>query len=220
MNILVIAPHPDDEVLGVGGTIAKRTAMGDQVDVCIVTKGRPQLFNPSVVKQGREEAKWAANVLGVRSIIFLDFPAAELDTVSHNELVSALAEVIQTEKPDEVFIPHQGDLHIDHKLVAEAAMVAVRPKYRHKVKRVYAYECPSETEWDIPSAQNAFMPNVYEDITDTISIKIKALSNYQSQIDEFPATRSLEAVNALATYRGATVYTRAAEAFSLIREIR
>lgn len=220
MNILVIAPHPDDEVLGVGGTIAKRTAMGDQVDVCIVTKGRPQLFNPEVIEQGRQEAKGAANILGVRSITFLDFPAAELDTVPHNKLIAALTEVIQTEKPDEVFIPHHGDLHIDHKLVAEAAMVALRPKYQHKVKRVYAYECPSETEWDIPSAQNAFLPNVYEDITDTLITKILALSNYQSQMDKFPATRSMEAVNALATYRGATVYTRAAEAFSLIREIR
>ena len=220
MSTLVIAPHPDDEILGVGGTIAKLTMLGEPVHVCIVTRGYPPLFNEDLIRQGRKEDLKAAELLRTTSVQFLDFPAARLDTVDKVKLNNALSEVINDLKPFVVYIPHRGDIHCDHKVVADAAMVALRPKYDHVVRRIYAYETVSETGWDTPDQQNAFIPDVYEDITGTIGMKTDAMRIFKSQTQRYPAARSTQAVEALAMYRGSTVGFRYAEAFRLIREIR
>ena len=220
MRVLVIAPHPDDEIIGVGGTIAKRVKNGDEVSVCIVTKGKEPLFREDFIEQGRRECRKADSMLGVKETIFLDFPAVMLETVPRHILNNAISETIQKIKPDEVYIPHRGDMQLDHQIVVDAAMVAVRPKYEHVVKRVYAYETLSETGWNIPNTVNEFIPTVYENIEDTLSLKLNSMSVFQSQLAAFPAARSVEAIEALAKFRGATVNVGAAEAFSLIREIR
>jgi len=220
MKVLVIAPHPDDEIIGVGGTIAKRTAVGDEVYVCIVTKGCAPLFEDSFVEQGRSECCEADQMLGVTKTIFLDFPAVMLETVPRYELNGKLSEVIQKVQPDEVYIPHRGDMQLDHQMVVDAAMVGLRPKYAHVVKRVYAYETLSETGWNVPNVQNEFIPNVYEDISLFLDKKLEAMKVFASQLSEFPAARSIEAIEALAKYRGATVHVGASEAFVLIREIK
>ncbi len=220
MKVLVIAPHPDDEIIGVGGTIAKRVAQGHEVFVCIATKGGKPLFDEAFIEQGRNECRKADALLGVSGITFLDFPAAMLEKAERYELNDAFSKLIQDIKPDEVYIPHRGDMQLDHKLVCDAAMVALRPKYKHVVKRIYAYETMSETGWDIPSEGNAFIPTVYEDISEVFKTKIEAMSVYESQLAEFPAARSIEAIEALAKYRGALVGAEAAEAFVLIREIK
>lgn len=220
MRILVIAPHPDDEIIGVGGTIAKRAKAGDEVYVCIVTKGKLPLFNPDFIEQGRKECRAADAKLGVKETIFLDFPAVMLETIPRYELNGKIAEVVQKISPDEVYIPHRGDMQIDHQMVVDAAMVAVRPRGTDYPKRVYAYETLSETGWNIPNTVNEFIPTVYEDITSTYDAKINAMRIFESQLAEFPAARSIGAIEALAKFRGATVNVRAAEAFSLIREIK
>lgn len=220
MRVLVVAPHPDDEIIGVGGTIAKRTENGDEVFVCVVTKGFQPLFTEEFVEQGRRECREADRMLGVKETVFLDFPAVMLETVPRYELNGKISEVIQKVKPDEVYIPHRGDMQLDHQMVVDAAMVGLRPKYEHVVKRIYAYETLSETGWNIPNAQNEFIPNVYEDISAYLEKKLEAMNVFASQLSEFPAARSLEAMEALAKYRGATVNVAAAEAFSLIREIK
>ncbi|MDE6784687.1 MAG: PIG-L family deacetylase [Ruminococcus sp.] len=220
MNILVIAPHPDDEIIGVGGTIAKRVLAGDCVYVCVVTKGMPPLFNEGFIEQGRDECRKADKLLGVEKTIFLDYPAAMLENVPRHELNESLVNIIQSIKPDEVYIPHRGDMQIDHKMVVDAAMVALRPKYEHKVSRVYSYETLSETGWDIPNTVNDFIPNVFEDISSTFETKLNAMECFQSQLAEFPQARSIGAIEALARYRGSLVSFSAAEAFSLIREIK
>ncbi len=220
MKTLVIAPHPDDEILGVGGTIAKRTDDGNEVYVCIVTKGCEPLFSPESVNQVRSECKKADAFLGVKETIFLDFPAAMLEKVPRYKLNDAIVKVVQDIQPDEVYIPHRGDMQLDHKMVVDAAMVALRPKYDHVVKRIYAYETLSETGWDIPNTVNEFIPTVYEDISSTLEKKLEAMKIFQSQLADFPAARSLGAIEALAKYRGATVNVMAAEAFMLIREIK
>lgn len=220
MRILVIAPHPDDEIIGVGGTIAKRAKAGDEVYVCIVTKGKLPLFNPDFIEQGRKECRAADAKLGVKETIFLDFPAVMLETIPRYELNGKIAEVVQKISPDEVYIPHRGDMQIDHQMVVDAAMVAVRPRGTDYPKRVYAYETLSETGWNIPNTVNEFIPTVYEDITNTYEAKINAMCIFESQLAEFPAARSIGAIEALAKFRGATVNVRAAEAFSLIREIK
>lgn len=219
MNVLVIAPHPDDEIIGVGGTIAKRVREGANVFVCIVTKGQEAMFDRRFIEQGREECRKADSLLGVKKTLFLDFPAVMLETVPRAELNGKMIEIIQKLKPEEVYLPHRGDMQIDHQLVVDSAMVALRPKYPHVVKRVYAYETLSETGWNIPNVVNEFIPNVYENISYEMELKMKALNVFQSQLSKFPAARSLEAVEALGKFRGATVNVDVAEAFSLIRQI-
>ena len=194
MNVLVIAPHPDDEILGTGGTIAKRAAQGHDVYVCIVTKGCEPLFHEKYVEKGRSECRKADEYLGVKETIFLDFPAVMLEEVPRYELNDGILGVIQRIKPEEVYVPHRGDMQIDHKIVVDAAMVALRPKYSHKVKRIYAYETLSETGWDIPNVMNEFIPTVYEDISDTINKKIEAMNIFQSQLASFPNARSIGAI--------------------------
>ena len=220
MKVLVVAPHPDDEIIGVGGTMAKRTAKGDEVYVCIVTKGVPPIFNVDFIEQDRRECREADRLLGVKETIFLDFPAVMLETVPRFEFNGKIGEVLSELQPDEVYIPHRGDMQLDHQMVVDAAMVALRPKYKHVVKRIYAYETLSETGWNIPNVTNEFIPTVYENITETLSKKIEAMNIFQSQLANFPAARSLVAIEALAKYRGATVNVMAAEAFTLIREIK
>lgn len=220
MRVLVIAPHPDDEVLGVGGTIAKHAANGKEVYVCIVTRGKGPLFDEETVERSREECRNAAEILGVKQTIFLDFPAAMMEECPRYELNDALLKVVRNVQAEEVYLPHRGDMQLDHKMTSDAAMVALRPKYPFSPRRIYAYETLSETGWDIPNTVNEFIPMVYSDITDYLSRKLDALRQYQSQLSEYPNPRSIEAVEALARFRGSIVNVCAAEALSLIREIR
>lgn len=220
MKVLVIAPHPDDEILGVGGTMAKRAASGDEVYVCVVTKGCPPLFNKEFIEQGRAECREADRLAGAKETLFLDFPAVMLETVPRYEFNGKIGEVISKIRPDEVYIPHRGDMQLDHQMVVDAAMVALRPKYAHTVCRIYAYETLSETGWNIPNTVNEFIPNVYEDISNFLNTKIKAMEIFKSQLAEYPNARSVGAIEALARYRGSTVSVSAAEAFSLVREIK
>ncbi len=224
MKILIFAPHADDEILGCGGVIAKYTEMGDEVHVCIVTNAYPPVGdNSKALKNGwpinlYPEVMDAKDVLGIKEYHFLLFPAVLLETVPRNEVNGKIQKLINDIKPEIVYIPHFGDMQKDHTLTAEAVMVAVRPKGEHIVRKVYAYETLSETEWNIPHAKNAFIPNMFVDISAQLKKKLDAMACYKSQLGEFPNPRSLEAVSSLAKYRGSTCGVKAAEAFMLIRE--
>lgn len=207
---LVFAPHPDDEVLGAGGTIIKKTLSGERVIVCVVTGG--ESLTPR-----KTEVENANRFMGVYETVFLGFPDLGLDMVPHREFTDAISEVIQKHKPDEVYTPHPGDLHTDHKTLTAAVMVALRPKYPHIPARAYTYETLSETGWDFQNPQNCFSPNVYVDISDTISKKLKALSIHRSQLETYPGCRCKEAIENLSIYRGTQSGMEAAEAFSVIR---
>jgi len=219
MKILVIAPHPDDEVLGCGGIIAKHASNGDEVYVAIVTKGCDPLFSPVSVDMVREECRKADTYLGVRETIFMDFPAAMLENVPRYEFNGAFIGLIQDIKPDTVYLPHRGDMQLDHKMVVDAAMVALRPKYNHMVKKIYAYETLSETGWDIPSITNEFIPTSYIDISDYLEKKISAMKIFTTQLAEFPNPRSVDGIKALAVYRGTNMGLSAAEALVVVREV-
>lgn len=218
-KVLVFAPHPDDEILGCGGTMIKHIEAGDEVYVCIATKGCMPLFSTESVNKTRSEALECHKSIGVKKTFFLDFPAAMMEKVERYEMNGKILDVIKEVQPDVVFIPHWGDMQKDHQMVADACMVALRPKYEPKAKTIYSYETMSETAWNAPNVQNEFIPNVFVDISDTLNKKIKALSVFKSQLSEFPDARSLEAVEALAKYRGALMHFKAVEAFMLIRQL-
>nr|DAO80782.1 MAG TPA: LMBE-RELATED PROTEIN, DEACETYLASE, ROSSMANN FOLD, ZINC-DEPENDENT.8A [Caudoviricetes sp.] len=219
MNILVIAPHPDDEVLGCGGIIAKRVAQGHRVCVCIVTEGKPPMYSKKYVQHEEKEIKNAHKNLGIEETIMLKFPSAHLDKIARHKINDALIDIVKLFEPDEVFIPHIGDIHKDHQIVAESSMVALRPRSTQSIKRILSYEVLSETDWNIPNSINAFIPNIYEDISEYIDKKIESILMYKSQLHKYPEARSIEGINALAVHRGVTVGVNKAEAFMLIREV-
>ena len=222
-KILVIAPHADDEVLGCGATMAKVCANGDEVYVLICTNasvGAPELFSAEVIKQVRSEALEAHKLLGVKETFFLELPAPALDQYPRYKMSNEMAAVIRNTGVDTVYIPHRGDCHKDHAIIHDCAMVACRPLANCKVKHVYAYETLSETEWGEPIAAEFFIPVKYNTVTvDIFNKKIEAMACFKSQLAPFPASRSLEALEALAKYRGCTVSVERAEAFEVIRDI-
>lgn len=222
-NILIIAPHNDDEVLGCGGVMAKYISQDCNVFVAVVTNGHlgaPELFSKEGTQKVRSEALQAHAFLGVKETIFLDFPAVNLDAIPSYKLSLAISKVIKEKEIDTMYIPHRGDIHKDHRITYEAALVAARPINGCTVKRVYAYETLSETEWAAPFGDDVFIPTVFEDITKYIDKKLEAFSFFATQVKKFPHSRSPEIIRVLSNYRGATVGFENAEAFMLVREIK
>lgn len=218
-NVLVIAPHPDDEVLGCGGIIKKITTEGDKVLVLIVSRGKKELFSEDRITNVRQEALNAHEILGVWETKFLDFPAPDLDMVSLAEMARSIAIVIQDYNIGTLYLPHRGDIHHDHKAVFNAGLVAARPTGRNSVKRIYSYETLSETEWAAPFGDDSFIPTRFVDISDVFNSKLNAMKCYKSQLRDFPNPRSLKGIETLASLRGCNVGFNYAEAFMTIRII-
>lgn len=214
MRVLVFAPHNDDEVLGVGGTIAKYARQGHEVFVCEVTSWLQNMESTNALKK---EAIRAHDILGVKETIFLDLPVVYLKETPTHIKNKKFADAVQSIRPDVAFIPHMGDMHIDHGETALAAMVALRPLENPQLKAIYTYETLSETEWNIPNTVNGFIPNVWSDIAETFDLKIEAMKCFRSQLHDFPHPRSLEAIEALAKLRGSTIGVRFAESFVCVR---
>lgn len=215
MKVLVFAPHNDDEVLGVGGTIAKYVAQGHEVYICEVTKSNTD----EEIKEERSEALAAHQLLGVKETIFLDFPIVTLRETPLVKINAEFLKVVEDIRPNIAFIPHKGDMHMDHTVVSHSAMVALRPINGIKVENIYAYETLSETEWNLPTVDNAYIPNVWSDISKFIGIKKEAMNCYQSQLKQPPHPRTLEIIEALAKLRGSTVGVPFAESFMLVRRL-
>ncbi len=218
-RILVLAPHPDDELLGVGGTMARCAAEGAEVYVAILTKGYPPQFKEEFIEAGRREVREAHRLLGVQETIMLTLPTAAVDTLPQRDVNGHIQEILAQTKPDTVYIPFEGDLHRDHQLFAQATLVATRPSKPNAPTTVLAYETLSETNWNAPYLSPAFQPQVFVDISNYLDKKLAAIEIVKSQVQDFPHERSLEALQALARLRGATVHRHAAEAFVLIRQI-
>lgn len=216
---LVVAPHHDDEVLGCGGTIARLADGGAEVEVLVVTRGQTPPFDRALVERVRAEAQEAHAILGVSSARFLDLPAAGLDTVPHVELNRAVGAAVREAAPDTLFVPFNGDIHLDHQLVFAACLVAARPNRPDYPARIWAYETLSETNWNAPGVTPGFAPTLHVDIAATLGRKLDAMRAYASQVRPFPDERSIEALEALARLRGAAVHRHAAEAFIALREV-
>jgi len=217
--VLVVAPHPDDEVLGCGGVIARHVARGDDVYVVIVSKGIADEFRPDVVEQARREAVLANKVLGTKHVFLLDFPAPRLDAVPTSSLADALRNVVVEVRAATVYLPHHGDIHGDHKAVYWATLVATRPNGGFFPGRLLCYETLSETEWGAPIPCDAFVPTVFVDVSPYLDVKLEAMKCYGSQLAPNLRARSLASIEALARVRGSTIGVTAAEAFALVREV-
>lgn len=219
MVVLVIAAHPDDEVLGCGGVMARHAHLSDQVHVLVVTRGIPEIFPPEQIEETRRELEAAHRVLGVSGVHFLDFPAPRLDMIPGHEVADSISQVIRSLQPGVVYMPHRGDIHRDHRVVYHATLVAARPINDCPVRRLLCYETLSETNWAPPIGDETFIPTVFADITSYLNLKLEAMSCYRSQLKSPPHSRSLQALESLARLRGATVSLPAAEAFMLVREV-
>ncbi|MDB5713876.1 MAG: hypothetical protein JWO15_1273 [Sphingomonadales bacterium] len=216
---VVIAPHPDDEVLGCGGTMARLADAGVEVHVIIMTRGRAPDFSPAQMDHLVTEARAAHRMLGVFQTHFLDLPAARLDTLPIADVNGQLGRILWPIQPDTMFVPFIGDIHFDHQIAFTAAMVCARPRAIGSPMRIYAYETLSETNWYAPGITPPFVPNMYVDIGAYLGRKLGAFQCFASQVKSFPDERSVEALRALATLRGATVFKEAAEAFMVVRQI-
>lgn len=216
-DMLVIAPHPDDEILGVGGTMARCVQSGGRVTVLTVTAHMPPLYPKETYQRTIAEARSAHAVIGVTRSIFLDHPAVLLGEIPVPELNASILKVVEEVKPTTLLVPYY-DRHIDHRLVFDAAMVASRPIGVGKgIIVLAAYETLSETHWNAPHLEPNFTPNWCVDVTDFIDQKLEAMSCYRSQLHQYPAPRSLEALRALALFRGSQAGMGYAEGFHVIR---
>jgi len=221
MKILVIAPHPDDEVLGCGGTIKKYSKRGDEVYLCLVTKAYTPDWSKKFLESRKKEIPKAGKILGIKETFFLDLPSVRLDTVPQKKLNDLISDCVNRVKPELVFIPHGGDINKDHRLVFEASMVAIRPKPGCPVKKALCYEVLSGTDWSasFPKKEGVFVPNVYIDILKNLKGKLRAMACYKTELKKYPHPRSLKAISILAEKRGLEAGLKLAEAFMLIRDI-
>ncbi len=216
-RMLVIAPHPDDEILGVGGTMARFTRAGGELTVLTVAAHMPPLYPKSVHEQTVAEARLAHQVVGAKRSEFLNFPAALMDDVRVPDFNRRIHEVVESVMPDILLIPYP-DRHIDHRQIFDAAMVVSRPVgIGRNIHLVAAYETISETHWNAPHIEPNFTPNWVVDVTDTIDTKIQAMECYESQVHAFPQPRSVEALKALALFRGSQAGFGYGEAFHMVR---
>ncbi|MBM5784399.1 MAG: PIG-L family deacetylase [Cyanobacteria bacterium K_DeepCast_35m_m1_288] len=225
-SVLIVAAHPDDEVLGCGGTIARHADVGDQVQVLIVAEGatsrqqqRNRLEAGDELSALGQAAQSAGSILGAAGVELLDFPDNRLDSLDRLDLIKRLEERIDRHQPQVVYVHHAGDVNVDHRRLHEAVVTACRPTPGHPVRRLLSFEVASSTEWQPPGSAPAFQPNWFVDISDQWQRKREALLAYASEMHPWPHARSLEALEHLARWRGAQVGVEAAEAFCLLRQL-
>jgi N-acetylglucosamine malate deacetylase 1 len=220
-SVLVLAAHPDDEVLGCGGSIAKLARAGARVHVGFLADGVTARGGAPTteLESRRAAARRAGEVLGVTSMSFGDFPDNRMDTVALLDVIKVIEALIATHRPDTVFAHHGGDVNVDHRRIHEAVSAACRPQSGHPVRTLLSFEVASSTEWQLPGAAMPFLPNWFVDISATLDLKLAALEAYAGELREWPHPRSRRGVTCLAQWRGATVGVDAAEAFVLGRQL-
>ena len=215
---LIVAPHPDDEILGCGGTLLRRKAEGGVLAWLIVTGMTEQTGWPAERIQRRDaEIKRVAELVGFDQVFNLCLPPAGLDELPMGDLVSTFSAVFTSFAPEEVFVPHRGDVHSDHRVTFDVVAACAKWFRYPSVRRVLAYETVSETEFGL-ARETAFQPNYFVDIAAYLDRKLEIMTAYPSELGEFPFPRSLRAIRALAEWRGASAGYLAAEAFELLRE--
>lgn len=223
-TVLVVAAHPDDEVLGCGGTIAHHADVGDHVEILILAEGatsrqyqRDRSLAEDELSSLAQAAHTAGSILGAAGVELLTFPDNRLDSLDRLDLIKQIEERIARHQPNIVYVHHAGDVNVDHRRIHEAVVTACRPTPGHVVQRLLSYEVLSSTEWQPPGSGPSFNPNWYVDISSQWERKYKALIAYQCEMRPWPHSRSIKSSKILSHYRGSTIGVKQAEAFSLLR---
>lgn len=225
-RVLVIAAHPDDEVLGCGGTMARLAREGHAVYIAILGEGITSRYaqrkqaDQNLIKQLHARSHKVGDLLGAKDVFLSSLPDNRFDTVPMLDVVKIIEDLVEKLKPQVVYTQHGGDLNIDHVVTYRATMTATRPMASGSVKTVYAYEVSSSTEWAFQKFSPVFHPNVFMDIGTTLETKIQAMQTYESEARPFPHPRSPEALRAIAHRWGSVAGLPAAEAFELVRAIQ
>lgn len=225
-SVLVVAAHPDDEILGCGGTISRLAREGHEVRIAILAEGMSSRYaqredaDRQQLQHLHARAQQAADKIGAKELVLCKLPDNRLDTVPLLEVVKTVEDLVARFRPQTIYTHHPGDLNIDHGIVHRAVLTATRPMSAQSVLDVYAFEVPSSTEWAFQRFEPSFRPNVFVDIADSLETKIAALACYDTETRPFPHPRSAEALRAIATRWGSAVGLQAVEAFELIRSVR
>jgi LmbE family N-acetylglucosaminyl deacetylase len=218
-RILVVAAHPDDEILGVGGTLARHLAAGDSCSVAILADAGSARYDAATIESVRSSAREAARRLGVADLRFAGLVDQRLDTLPIVEVTDQVSTVLHDVGPQWIYTHHRGDVNRDHQVAYEATLTAARPYAAPFVERILCFETPSATEWAGPHPDHAFVPNVFVDISPHLDRKLDAMSAYTTELCGAPHPRSLDALRTRAAHWGSIVGVTAAEPFMLIRQI-
>lgn len=221
MKILIIAAHPDDEIYGMGGTIAKLTSEGNECYSLIITEGCTTQYpgKNEIISEKQTEAKRANAIIGIQKVLFGNLPDMQLDHIQHISINQVIEKAIELIRPKCVYTHFYGDVNKDHQAVYASTLVAVRPVVGQCVKELYCYQVPSSTEWSPCINKHRFMPNVFVDITKYAEQKEKAIMAYNTEIREYPHPRSIEAVKKYDEALAITVGLKRAEALMLLRKV-
>jgi len=218
-KILITCAHPDDETLGMGGTIFLHRKKGDQIFVLIFADGESARGRENAkISERKKQAKKALSILGVTDIKFLNYKDQKLDTISLVELSQEIENVISKWKPDIVYTHFWGDVNQDHRAIFQSTQIATRPTPTQIVKKLICYETPSSTEWALPTQQ--FIPNLFVNIKSSIKSKVEAFKIYKNEVMDFPHPRSIEGITNRAKYWGCTTGLEYSEAFIVLRDTK
>lgn len=225
-SVLVVAAHPDDEVLGCGGTMARLAEEGNEIRIAILAEGMTSRYQQRGQADQKQlshlhgNAQQAADKVGAKELVLCKLPDNRLDTIPLLDVVKVVEGLIEKFKPSVIYTHHPGDLNVDHGVVHRAVLTATRPTPGQGVREVYAFEVASSTEWAFQHLQPPFRPNVFVDIAATLETKVAALACYDTETRKFPHPRSPEALRAIAMRWGSVAGFQAAEAFELVRSLR
>ncbi|MDX6229001.1 MAG: N-acetylglucosamine malate deacetylase 1 [Frankiales bacterium] len=220
MRVVAVVAHPDDEVLGVGGTLARHAREGAEVTALVVADGASSRYPTEMRDELRLAGQKAAVRLGLAEIVFADLPDQRLDSLPLIEVTGIVDAALDAWQPDVVYTHFAGDVNLDHGVVARATWTACRPYQRRGVRELFAFETPSSTEWGWPGLGDRFSPNAFVDIEETLDAKIAAMACYDSELRAEPHPRGLNALRTRAAYWGSVVGMSAAEPFMVLRTTR
>ena len=221
-NVLVVASHPDDEVLGCGGTLYKLKKKGVKISGLFLSDGESARKHPKINKlilERKNQAIKAGKILGIKNICFGNFPDNSMDSVPILNIIQFIEKQIKIVKPDTIFTHFESDLNVDHQITSKAVITACRPIKNQTVKSILFFEILSSSEWNISIKNKSFKPNYFVDISKSIKFKLKALKHYKREMRKWPHPRSIEGVKLLSKTRGSSVGLPHAEAFILGRHV-
>ncbi|MBL0720965.1 MAG: PIG-L family deacetylase [Sulfurovum sp.] len=223
-KILIVASHPDDEVLGCFGTVARLIKEGYEAYTLILGEGKTSRDEQRIVANKKDEIlelnteiEKANDAIGIKKVFIESFPDNRFDSVDLLDIVKVVSKAKEEVQPDIIFTHFENDLNIDHRITYQAVLTATRAMEDECVKEIYSFEILSSTEWNYPLS---FAPDIFFDISDTLDLKLDAMREYQSELCEYPHPQSLEGIELNAKYNGMRVGKKYVEAFKSVRVVR